>query len=446
MFKKIDIKPSRKQSLSQIFLEVTKQCNMNCKHCGSNCSSLNNTNELSTKQWKNFVSYIANCFDKRQIMFCITGGEPLVRDDFFEIVSHIKECGFKWGLTTNGVLINKDIAERLFECGMSSVSVSLDGMKANHEKLRNSEGSFEKVVAGIKELIQCKHNENVQVTTVVNKKNISDLPELYELIKQIGVLDWRIASIDSIGRASENTDLLLDDDDYIELFEFITKLKQHNIINIQYGCAHYIPKSFGYDLREMPYRCGAGEFIASVLHNGDIFSCIDIELRPELIQGNILKDDFLEVWTNGFDEFKADVRTSKSDKCKNCSKLKYCKGDSAHTWDYSKNEPMVCLYEKLKKKVYSAQSLCGTCGKKLRNEAEFCEFCGTKRGEGTFNFYSFEEKYFQTLYGPPPMKYRFTCKKCNSQWSRVMINSRGVSYCPKCGAKEIQVQQDGYPF
>lgn len=446
MFREMDIKPSRKQSLRQIFLELTKQCNMNCKHCGSNCSSANNSSELSTRQWKQFVSYIASHFDNRQIMFCITGGEPLIRNDFFEIVSHIKDCGFKWGLTTNGLLINKDIAKRLYECGMASVSVSLDGMKANHDKFRNSEGSFEKVVAGIRELIRCRHYESVQVTTVVNKENINDLPELYELIKQIGAHDWRIASIDPIGRANENADLLLDDEDFVTLFEFITKLKRHNVINVQYGCAHYVPKSFDYDLREMPYRCGAGEFVASVLHNGDIFSCIDIERRPELIQGNILKDDFLKVWINGFDEFKAEVRVSKSNKCKNCSKLKYCKGDSAHTWDYSKNEPMVCLHERLKKNVYTAQSLCGMCGKRLREEAEFCERCGTKRGEGAFNFYAFEEKHFQTLYGPPPMEYRFTCKKCSSQWNRVMMDASGIRYCPKCGAKAIQVQQGEWSF
>ena len=86
------------------------------------------------------------------------------------------------------------------------------------------------------------------------------------------------------------------------------------------------------------------------------------------------------------------------------------------------------------------------CGERLREEAEFCEHCGTKRGEGAFNLYAFEEKHFQTLYGPPPMEYRFTCKKCSSQWNRVMMDVSGIRYCPKCGAKEIQVQQGEWPF
>lgn len=442
MYGEMEIKHSRKLVLRQIFLELTKRCNMNCKHCGSDCSSENYADELSAKQWKQFISYVADHFDSSRIMFCITGGEPLIRSDFFEIVSHIKDCGFRWGLTTNGALIDHEIAEKLYECGMASVSVSLDGMKKNHDSFRNAEGSFERVLEGIRALIRCKQRENVQVTTVVHKENIGDLPDLYELIKQIRVCDWRITGMDPIGRANENADLLLDDEDHIKLFEFITKLKGYNVINVQYGCAHYIPASFGYDLREMPYRCGAGEFIASVLHNGDIFSCIDTYRRPELIQGNILKDDFLEVWERGFGGFRAEVRALKSAKCRSCSEFNLCKGDSAHTWDYDKNEPRVCLFERLKKKVYTGQNLCGNCGEKLGEKANFCEHCGTKRGEGAFNPYVFEEKYFQTLYGPPPENYRFTCEKCGTQWNRVVMGADGIRYCPRCGSEKIWVQDD----
>lgn len=90
------------------------------------------------------------------------------------------------------------------------------------------------------------------------------------------------------------------------------------------------------------FQCGAGLFIASIMANGDIGACLDIERRRDLIQGNIFKDDFVDVWENRFAVFRKD-RTIESQACIGCLHREICMGDSAHTWDFNKNEPKYCV-------------------------------------------------------------------------------------------------------
>jgi radical SAM protein with 4Fe4S-binding SPASM domain len=94
--------------------------------------------------------------------------------------------------------------------------------------------------------------------------------------------------------------------------------------------------------------CGSGIIVGSVLCNGDIYGCLDIERRPELIQGNIFEDDFVDVWENKFKEYRID-RTAACSECALCKEQEYCKGDSMHTWDFDNHRPKIC-YNKLIKR------------------------------------------------------------------------------------------------
>ncbi|MDR0273225.1 MAG: SPASM domain-containing protein, partial [Clostridiales bacterium] len=81
---------------------------------------------------------------------------------------------------------------------------------------------------------------------------------------------------------------------------------------------------------------------ASILNNGDIFACVDIERKSELIQGNIRTDCFSDVWKNQFSSFRQ-RRDKKSSICADCLDANFCRGDSAHTWDFDNNAPRYCL-------------------------------------------------------------------------------------------------------
>ena len=99
-------------------------------------------------------------------------------------------------------------------------------------------------------------------------------------------------------------------------------------------------------VRDHYFLCGAGILVAGVRSNGDICACLDIENRKELVQGNIRTDNIMEVWHNRFHAFRRD-RTDDCAKCVNCSERFICGGDSTHTWDFAKNEPLLC-YQTLK--------------------------------------------------------------------------------------------------
>ena len=92
-----------------------------------------------------------------------------------------------------------------------------------------------------------------------------------------------------------------------------------------------------------------GLYVGSILSNGDIFVCPNVERRPELIQGNINTDSFVDVWENKFKEFRHERRTS-CDDCLACSHFKFCGGDSFHTWNFDDNKPNICI-----KKIYKEE-------------------------------------------------------------------------------------------
>ena len=96
------------------------------------------------------------------------------------------------------------------------------------------------------------------------------------------------------------------------------------------------------EVRDWYFLCATGMRTASIMANGDIGACLDIERRPETIQGNVLKDDFTEVWKNRFQIFRTPLST-RCEECTNCPDEQFCKGGSAHTWDFSLDRQRICF-------------------------------------------------------------------------------------------------------
>jgi radical SAM protein with 4Fe4S-binding SPASM domain len=288
---------------------------------------------------------VAEKYDSKNIMICLTGGEPLLHPDFFKIASRATELGFMCGITTNATLIDKDTAEKIYESGIRAVSVSLDGIREMHDWFRCQKGAFDKTVEGMKNLVAASRGKiTTQFTTVVHKKNMADLDKIFEVVLETKVDSWRMVNLDPIGRALSHNDLLLDKDDYRYIFRYIKekRFSKDVSIDITYGCAHYLGEDLEKETRDNYFICGSGIFVGSVLCNGDIYSCLDIERRQELVQGNIENDDFVWVWENKFSEFRRD----KSELCKDCRECcdrEFCGGDADHTWDYDHNKPLLCI-------------------------------------------------------------------------------------------------------
>ena len=332
--------------LTYLFFELTNACNLSCLHCGSSACPHNRT-YLSESSIKKVLESVAQAYDPSQIMICLTGGEPLLHRSFFSISSYARKLGFSCGITTNATLISREVASRLIQNGVGSVTVSIDGLETTHDWFRNSKGSFARAVTGVRNLIKETNGRiSTQITTVVNKKNIAELEQLYSLIASLKVDSWRIINMEPIGRALDHRDLLLDPSEMKYLLSYIRgkRFDPSVSIDVTYGCSHYLSLEYERTVRDTYFLCGSGVMVGSVLCNGDIYSCLDIERRPELVQGNISHDDFVDVWENKFSEFRAD-RSLTSKKCEKCSERQFCKGDSAHTWNYDAHEPLICLKE-----------------------------------------------------------------------------------------------------
>lgn len=326
--------------LRSLFLEITPFCNEHCLHCGSRCGDIDVSGMLSKEEIFKLLDDFKRDFNVKKTRFCVTGGEPLLRPEFFEIMEYANKLGIGWGMTSNGTLITKEVARKLKDTGLRTVSISVDGLKNNHEWFRQSPGSYEKTIEGIKNLLEVGIS-HVQITTVVYHKNINELPKMYKEFKKIGVKSWRVINIEPIGRAKENTDLMLSVDEYKKLFKFIRDNRFKSKMEVCYGCSHYLGADMEAEVRKWYFLCNAGVYTASVMYNGDIGGCLDIERRPELIQGNIRKDNLKDIWLNKFENFRNDYR--KTGKCANCPDYKFCAGDSFHTWDFERMEPALCM-------------------------------------------------------------------------------------------------------
>lgn len=330
--------------LTYLFLELTNACNLSCLHCGSNASP-KNTTYLPLNDAKKVIRLVAQHYQSQNIMICLSGGEPLLHPHFFEIASYAHECGFTCGITTNGTLIDESTAQKIVSGHICSVTFSLDGLRENHDWFRNKKGSFLKTIQGIQNLI--KESEGTiatQITTVIHKKNLSELDALYQLVTKLNIDSWRIINLEPIGRALENNNLLLNAEEMQTLLNFIRekRYQKQTTIDITYGCSHYLTIDYEREVRDGYFICGSGIYVASILCNGDIYSCLDIQRRPELVQGNIYQDNFIDIWENKFQIFRKD-RTKDCELCSTCADKNYCMGDSAHTWDYDTMRPLLCL-------------------------------------------------------------------------------------------------------
>lgn len=333
-----------KPILKDLFIEVTLRCNAKCEHCGSSCGDKIVNDEISGSDIKKVLLDISKKYNTEDILLNITGGEPLIRKDLFDIMKYAIELGYRWGMTTNGMLINDEVLDKMNVTNMETISISIDGLKETHESFRKVPNSFDRIIENIKKLQKMPTVKIIQITTVANKKNIDELEELYELLKRIGIKYWRVVNVDPIGRAKDNNDILLDKDGYKYLFNFIKEKRKLKEMNIEYGCSHYLGINLEKEIRDTYFICAAGIYVGSILSNGDISVCPNVERRKEIIQGNIKTDNFVDVWENKFKMFRNKYRTS-NDKCINCKSFKYCKGDSFHTWNFDLNKPNFCIKE-----------------------------------------------------------------------------------------------------
>ena len=342
--------------LRQLFFELTLKCNEACFHCGSSCGAAR-PDGLPADVYKSVLDEVKQNFDIRELMLCITGGEPLLRPDFFDILGYAYAQGYTWGMTTNATLITPVIAHRLYETGMATVSISIDGLEKTHDRLRGLEGGYRLAMDGIENLLAEREKQKrtpnvdpahkkrplrvIQVTTVINHEMIGQLDALYRIFEDMDIDSWRVIGVEPIGRALLRPDLLLTPEDQRRLFSFIYE-KRCEQMPVTYGCSHFVGFDYEREVRDWYFLCNAGIYTASIMANGDVGACLDIERSPRTVQGNIFETPFTEIWNNRFELFRQPLSRLCED-CRDCSYERYCAGGAHHSYDYENNRQRICL-------------------------------------------------------------------------------------------------------
>ena len=336
---------SKAHELSYFFWEATDRCNLYCRHCGSECTKSGKLPELSSARVIEVFRDIAENYDPQKIMVAVTGGEPLVREDLFQVLSQINEMGFPWGMVTNGMLVDQEIVEKCGSTGMRTVSVSVDGVGPTHNWLRNNELSYQKAIAALELFINSGRFKIVEAITCVNERNINELDQLYDILKNIGVNGWRLFTIFPKGRAENNNELIINEDLLKKLLDFIAiKRLNNNGMYVSYSEEGYLGCEWERKVRDDFFFCGAGINIAGLLCDGTYSACPS--LSREWSQGHVSELLFSKAWETRYINMR-NRDWMKGAHCGNCDEWKNCQGSSLHLWNWQQCKPDICHFRLL---------------------------------------------------------------------------------------------------
>lgn len=330
----------KKHHLQYLFLEITKKCNLNCLHCGSDCKQDNTAAELTTESWLKIIDHIKKQFSS-SVAIIITGGEPLMHKDVFEIGRHIQQNSMRWGMVTNGMLLNNNNLQKLVHAGISSITLSLDGLEDSHDWLRNRAGAYKKTISAL-DLIVASNIEFKDVVTCVSPRNLNQLDDVASLLVEKGIKEWRLFRIFPSGRAFNNAELELSFDETQKMLQWIevNKPKLHKQgLNVNLSCEGWVPFEQDKKLRDYSFFCRSGINIASILSDGTITGCSNNSSGFHV--GNILTDNLGYLWENKFDIFRKKEWLNETI-CANCQHLKECRGSSIHLWEMGDTKPKFC--------------------------------------------------------------------------------------------------------
>jgi radical SAM enzyme (rSAM/lipoprotein system) len=327
--------------LNTLFWECTLRCNIACRHCGSDCRAIANQPDMPIADFLKVIDEITPFVNPNKVMIIFTGGEALVRDDIEVCGLELYRRGYPWGIVTNGLALSRQRLDSLLASGLHAITISLDGFEEAHNWLRRHPRSYENALNAVR-MLTAEKEIAWDIVTCVNRKNKDDLPAFKEFLISSGVRNWRIFTIFPVGRAAEFPELQLTDEEFTAVLDFIRATRKEGRIQLNYGCEGFLGE-YEMEVRDHFYECYAGVCSASVLADGSISACPSI--RANFHQGNIYKDQFMEVWNKGFKLFR-NREWARKGVCADCSMFRYCEGNGMHLRDGEGNL-LVCHYNRI---------------------------------------------------------------------------------------------------
>lgn len=307
---------------------VTRECNMKCNHCYINATEKKLNNELNTKEAKMLMNQI---YEVSRPLLVLSGGEPLLRQDIFDLIDYGSKKGLKMGLGSNGYLIDDTVAKKLKTSGISTVSISLDShIPAQHDEFRGVKGAWDKAVNACKSLR--KNNVLVQVNTTLTHENYEQIDDIMSLAESIGVENFHLFFLVPTGRATKLTDI--SPQKYEDMItNTFAKVHKHRL-NVRPSCAPQfmrIAKGMGLDMRQWIRGCIAGWYYCRIYPNGDVTPCPYLPIKL----GNVRDQTFKDIWFNS--EVFKNLRNPNclKGKCGACEYKSQCGGCRARAYGLS---------------------------------------------------------------------------------------------------------------
>ena len=336
--------------------EITRRCNLHCVHCRSSSElEVKEHPDFSTEEGKRVIDDIAS-FAKPVVV--LSGGEPLLRDDVFELAEYGTSKGLRMCLATNGTLVTSQICGRIKEAGIRMVSLSLDGSTADiHDNFRSQPGAFDGTMNAAR--LFRENGIDFLINSSFTKRNQEDIPNVYRLAREIGATAWYMFMIVPTGRGEDIMAELISPEDYEELLKWHYEMEKHeDSMLVRPTCApHYyrvrmqLAKAEGEKVQHRSLKfstggskgCLAGQLISLIDVDGNVLPCSYFPLPA----GNVRKQSMKDIWDNSqlFKELR-DFSSYKGS-CGKCEYVRVCGGCRARayavTGDYLAEEPF-CNY------------------------------------------------------------------------------------------------------
>ncbi|MEN6440497.1 MAG: heme b synthase [Syntrophobacter sp.] len=341
-------------NLRLVAWELTRSCNLACVHCRAAALDRPYEGELTTAECKRVMDEIA---EVALPIIILTGGEPLLRSDVFELAKYGNDKGFRMTMATNGTLLTPGMVEKMLESGIQRISISIDGASAeSHDAFRKVPGAFEGALRGISAAREA--GLDFQVNTTITHANLDEFPRIHELVVSLGAVAHHIFMLVPMGRGRDLHEEGIGPEDYEKALHWFYEQKDIAPLQLKATCApHYYRilrqrarsegKSIDFDtfgLDAVTRGCLGGTGFAFISHLGQVQPCGYLELDC----GNVREKSFKEIWENS--PVFRDLRDLKKyeGKCGACEYIRVCGGCRARAYEATGNylaEEPLCLYK-----------------------------------------------------------------------------------------------------
>ena len=316
--------------------EMTTACNLHCIHCHTS-GGKRGADELTTREAKRMLDQLAQVPEFRMVAF--TGGEPLVREDLFEVLAYSRALGFSNTLATNAMLIDDAVARHLRRCGVAICAVSLDGFDAaTHDYVRNQPGAFEDALRGIRSLQRAGIPLHINITAM--EYNLDQLEPLMALVDELETAIVIMYQLVPVGRGRAIGDASLDLGANERLIRFmaqaqsVTRAIMEPVAGPQYW--PFLLQRAG--IRGGPllrlaetvfHGCSAGRGFVYIKPNGEVWPCPFIEVSC----GNVRQTPFATIWATSsvFEDLRGREERLQG-RCGECEYRRLCGGCRGRSW------------------------------------------------------------------------------------------------------------------